>query len=302
LFPEPFLDAKLCPHLLNCWSIALLPIDRISSPAAALTATVRLKVHLHLFACELAIMRNSPSEATQHLLSAVSASRRPSAVRIGNEVWQEFKERLTLNLGLIHLLKEEEEEAERCFEAVIVAGSSSRSPRLERTKSVEPSGATTPRLAELSLLLLKLSQGHSVPLSSSAIASSPVMSRSTSNHSISSALRHPTFDAGSARLQALTRSLTSLDETSSTTTPCLDFVVSLTKALTCGEITKSKSNLSNALNSTSKLSANHARALTLALLANLFEQTRNTEVSGYQPLSDTLAVTDQDAFTHLNRH
>ncbi|GAA6013034.1 hypothetical protein JCM11491_000946 [Sporobolomyces phaffii] len=255
----------------------LLPIERISSPAAGLSATARLKVHLHIFACELAIMRNSAEEASQHLLSATSTSRRCGGSGEGMEVWDEYKDRMTLDLGLIHLLREEEEQAERCFEAVIAFGGSAKATPHSRAKAVVSSGATIPRLAELSLLLLKLSQGYSVPLSSSSISSSPVMSRSTSNRTNSSAPRPPASNQGSARLETLARSLTSLDEISPTTTPSLDFVVSVTKALTCGEITKSKSNLSSALNSTSKLSANHARALTLALLANLFEQTRNTE-------------------------
>ncbi|GAA5957054.1 hypothetical protein JCM3765_005391 [Sporobolomyces pararoseus] len=255
---------------------ALLPMTRISSAAATLTSTARLKVHLHLFACELAIMRNSPSEASQHLLAAVTTSRKPSAPREGNAVWEEFKDRLILDLGLIHLVKEEEEEAEKCFEAVIVsAGSTAKS---NKTKPVESSGTTILQLAELSLLLLKLSQGHSIPLSSSSIASSPAMSRSTSHPSLSSSIRRQsTSNPTSARLESLSRSILSLDESIPSPTPSLEFIISLTKALTCGEIVKSKSNLSNALNLTGKLSANHARALTLALLANLFEQTRNTE-------------------------
>lgn len=196
--------------------------------------------------------------------------------------------RLVLNLGLIHLLKNNESEAERCFEAVIAySASTTTSTKPSRTKEIVSSGATTVQLAELSLLSLKLSQGHTLPHSSSSITSSPMLSRSLSSNSI--VRQSQVSSTISTRLQTLTRSLTSLDSSDSPSssssspnsnlTPSLQFVISFTKALTSKEITKSKSNLSNALNATSKMSANHARALTLALLANLFEQTRNTEVS-----------------------
>ena len=263
-------------------------MDRLSSAGDNLISTARLKVHLHLFACELAIMRNSAPEATHHLLAAVATSRRlVSGSNEGDAIWHEFKDRLVLDLGLIHVVKEEDDEAERCLEAVIVSASRDKNStkgtsRAKGSTKSESSGAMTLPLAEVSLLVLKLSQGHSVPLSSSSTASSPVMSRSASHPSSlsSAARRQSAIDPTSERLQTLTRSLLASEEDAgSSSSPALEFIVSLAKALTGGEITKSKSNLSSALNVTTKLSANHARALTLALLANLFEQTRNTEVS-----------------------
>ncbi|GAA5932353.1 uncharacterized protein JCM15063_001198 [Sporobolomyces koalae] len=250
----------------------LLPITRISSMEEALASTLRLKVHLHLFACELAIMRSHPADATQHLLAAVSTMRvsKPGT----DQVWQQFKQRSILDLGLIHLSKDEEDEAEKCFEVAIDINH--EPSKVSKGKTVVSMGATVTQLAELSLLVLKLSQGHSVaPSSNASMSSSPIMSRSTSNPTMSSATKLPATTS-TARLETLARNLTGLEDTSPST-PTVEFIVSLTKALTCREITKSKSNLSNALNSTTKLSANHARALTLALLANLFEQTRNTE-------------------------
>ncbi len=55
------------------------------------------------------------------------------------------------------------------------------------------------------------------------------------------------------------------------------------RAMACGEITKSKQHLSDALKLANTLGANHARALMLALLGNLYLHTRNGEVSHLSP-------------------
>ncbi|KAK4700768.1 hypothetical protein P7C70_g5479, partial [Phenoliferia sp. Uapishka_3] len=59
--------------------------------------------------------------------------------------------------------------------------------------------------------------------------------------------------------------------------PSLVLIAELAQALTKGEITKSKSHLSEALKRANATLANHAKAVILALLANLFLFTRNDQ-------------------------
>ncbi|GAA5933289.1 hypothetical protein JCM1841_006580 [Sporobolomyces salmonicolor] len=228
---------------------ALLPIHRLSSVPAIVAATARLKVHLHIFAAELAIMRSALRDAQELLKLAIATAR-------AYGVWDDFAARLTLDIGLLRVAEEEGYAAERCFEAVI------RGRKGDKGKeAASDSGASIVQLAELSLLLLSMSAGKQVlPSSSSTPSSSPF---------------HPSFPPPSAAcLESLVRSLTSCGPSSA---PAARFITELVHALTLGEITKSKAHLSAALNLTTQMGANHARALVLALLANLFTHTRNKE-------------------------
>ncbi|GAA6058769.1 hypothetical protein JCM10212_001885 [Sporobolomyces blumeae] len=316
---------------------ALTPMDRLSSVSANRTYHTLLKLHLHLFGAELAVMRSSVQEATDHVASAVAIVRDLDDDDVARPDVARYRDRLVLGLGMVRLLQDRTQEAQRCFESIVVASSTTAisstpattatgSTRLGGTASSVLSSSTTTTttvkrksgmsedgsdsivpLAQLSLVLLKLSQGEStVPPSSSS--SSTLTSNLTTT--LATPFRLPLNNNGSTTpharanpstsnsplsLSSLTRSLTShlstlpaFPSTSSSPSPSspsstpshlasLAFVASLVASLTSGEITKSKAHLSNALNWTTATGANHARALVLALLANLFEQTRNKE-------------------------
>ncbi|GAA5893249.1 hypothetical protein JCM5296_001648 [Sporobolomyces johnsonii] len=242
---------------------ALLPIHRLSSVPATLTATARLKVHLHIFAAELAIMRSALRDAQELLKLAITTAR-------AYGVWEDFAARLTLDMGLLRVAEDEGDAAGRCFEAVI--GGAGKGGKGKETAS--GGSASTVQLAELSLLLLKMSAGEQVLLPSSSRSGPPPSSSSTPSSPF-----HPSVPPPSAaRLEPLVRSLTSSSSSSGpSSTPAARFIAELVHALTLGEITKSKAHLSGALNLTTQMGANHARALVLALLANLFTHTRNKE-------------------------
>ena len=73
--------------------------------------------------------------------------------------------------------------------------------------------------------------------------------------------------------------------TSQDPSPALVLVRELAQALTVGEITKSKTHLSEALKTANATLANHAKASILALLANLFLFTRNDQVRPFSRVS-----------------
>lgn len=229
-------------------------LPRSLSPTSILTTLSSLaqtKLHLHLFSAELAIMRSSPPTALTHLESAITCART-------HYLFPEWSSRITLVWGLMAVLKGDEEEAEDCFEVVrwgedeaafssnsnsSTTASSSSPPKMSRSSSSHRSPKSSLWiLASFSLLLLRLSL--KTKTSQSALAAE-----------ILSSLPPP-----------------------GTITPDLMLVAEVLKALTKGEIIKAKAHLSAALGLANEGMRNHAKALLLALLANLFLFTRNDQV------------------------
>jgi hypothetical protein len=205
-----------------------------------------MKIHLLLFSAELSIMRSAFSTAQAHLTSAITTARTHAGL------WDSFAGRITLDMGLLRQASGDEKEAEECFETVLMSG--------EGREEGGEEGASLVTLAKVSLLVLKISQGSRVRLS-------------TSFSSISSSSPSSTND--SARLTSLARSVV---EATQDAAPALRLTGEFVQALTRGEITKAKQHLSVALNLSNTSLANHAKALMLALLANLFLHTRNDQV------------------------
>jgi hypothetical protein len=225
--------------LSSALSSALAPADVLP----ALKSIAKMKVHLHLFLASLHLMRSSFPLAASHAASALRTSRQYPGL------WEVFQVRIVLIKGLLAQALDDNERAIKCFEVCIaIAGS-----QVEGT------------LAKVSILILKISAGATVRLSSSA--STPASAESTYLSSLASSIIQISQQASSP--------------------PSLVFLGEFVQALTKGEITKAKQHLSNALNGANAQGANHAKALMLALLGNLFACTRNDQV---RSLSLSLSV------------
>lgn len=248
-------------------------------------------MHLLLFSAELSIMRSAFDVAEGQLGQAIATVRGAVGIRGGGggqgaageegELWTTFKERITLDFGLLALARGEEVRAEECFETVLMSDEAGvGSKGMQKRKSTGGGGggggeeAETGQgekdnllaLAKLSLLLLKIGQGTRVRLSTS---------QSSSSSSAPSSSSSPT----DARLTTLSRSLVALSSSPSSP-PSLQLMAEFIQALTKGEITKAKQHLSVALGLANATGQNHAKAVLLGLLGNLFVWTRNDQVRG----------------------
>lgn len=267
------------------------PLTTPANIASTLLASAQLKVHLLLFSAELALMRSAwlKAESDLHLAITTARSYAPADEETsedGGELWMRYKGRITLDMGLLAQGRGEEEMAEECFETVLmddptisaqVGRGGASSSKMSRRKSAGAGGEkekegedvdeekkNTLALAKVSLLILKISQGIRVRLSTS----------SSSGGSSSNLVDL----ASDARLTALARSLADPSSSSSTVPPGTQLLSELIQALTKGEITKAKQHLSVALQLANSTSNNHAKALLLGLLGNLFVWTRNDQV------------------------
>lgn len=220
-----------------------------------------------------------------------AGSGEPIAGAEGGDLWEVFRGRITLDWGLLAQARGEDEVAEECFETVLMevpaASEPGGAPRMQRKKS--SGGAAQEKedelgeekinlvaLAKVSLLILKIGQGTRVRLSTSSSTSAPSSSAPSSSSS------------ADARLTALSRSLVALTADIPTSPPSLQLLTEFIQALTKGEITKAKQHLSVALALANSSGQNHAKAVLLGLLGNLFVWTRNDQVS-LSPSSPTLA-------------
>ncbi|ORY57118.1 hypothetical protein BCR35DRAFT_309707 [Leucosporidium creatinivorum] len=267
-----------------------LPSSLIPSPLpTTLRSLALLKIHLLLFTAELSIMRSCWDKAEEQLGVAIATARAYSGGEgEGSDLWEVFRGRITLDWGLLKQARGEDEEAEECFETVLMEDPASSTAsevggggaRMQRKKSTGGGGAAQEEhelseeksnlvaLAKVSLLILKIGQGTRVRLSTS--------SSTTSSSAPSSS--HPTSSSSSstdARLTSLSRSLLSL--TTPTSPPSLKLLTEFIQALTKGEITKAKQHLSVALALANASGQNHAKAVLLGLLGNLFVWTRNDQ-------------------------
>lgn len=189
-------------------------------------------------------MRSALPSADTHLSNAIAVCRSYAGL------WETFRGRITLDKGLLAQYRRGQDElAMRCFETVlVVAGNEDEA-----------------LLAKVSILLLQISMGARVRISEEG---------STSGKKRKSV--GGTADA-ETRLNDLAKEVVEAagEEGAS---PGVVLLGELVQALTRGEIIKAKQHLSMALNLSNNALANHAKALMLALLANLFLHTRNDQV------------------------
>lgn len=220
-------------------ALTSLPPSQIL-PTLAIVA--KMKVHLLLFSSELAIMRSALPSADTHLNTAIAVCRSYAGL------WETFRGRITLDKGLVAQCRGQDELAMRCFETVLVVDG-------EGNEGL---------LAKVSILLLQISAGARVRISEEP-------STGRKRKSVGG-----TADA-ERRLNDLAKEVVEKagEEGAS---PSWVLVGELVQALTRGEIIKAKQHLSTALTLANSSLANHAKALMLALLANLFLHTRNDQV------------------------
>ncbi|KAK4047535.1 hypothetical protein OIV83_005322 [Microbotryomycetes sp. JL201] len=244
-----------------------------------LAKLARVKIHLLLFSAELSLMRSAFAQAEEQYMNAISTARQYSGSE--NELWLAVKDRVTLGMGCLYQARGQDDLAEDCFETVLAhepqssvstkagvrtsLGGASVDVVADRRDSVD-----VVSLAKLGFLLLKISQGHIARLST--------MSSSSSSRLTPTELRLTRYAQDLVALGSMSDSdpltvPTTAFKQGSPTQLVSDLVLALTK----GEITKAKHHLSRALNSTNVSSSNHAKALILALLANLFLWTRNEQ-------------------------
>lgn len=214
----------------------------------------KMKVDLLVFSAELDIMRSAFTSAEALLSSAIATARAHAGL------WESFQRRITLAHGTLAQAKGQDELALQCFEVAV------RLPNSQRDRDLIT-------LAQVSILMIKIAQGSRV--------------RITDEGSASASAKRPSLlrEGDRFSLADLTRMAKDIVASTSHAVPSLQLVGELVQALTKGEIIKAKQHLSNALNISNSSLANHAKALMLALLANLFLHTRNDQVSFADRLS-----------------
>lgn len=220
--------------------------------AASLAVVAQMKVELLIFSAELDIMRSAFTNAEELLSTAIATAR----AHVG--LWESFQRRITLAHGTLAQARHQPELAMKCFEVVV------RLPNPHREKDLV-------LLARMSIIMLKISQGSRVRIVEESITASARRLQTTNGGAKSQ-------QQELMELNRMTKELVG-SIANSVTPPALQLVSEFLQALTRGEIIKAKLHLSVALNVSNTSLANHAKALMLALLANLFLHTRNDQVS-----------------------
>ncbi|SCV71239.1 BQ2448_2827 [Microbotryum intermedium] len=251
------------------------PLTRPHEVGGYLARIARMKIHLLLFSSELEIMRSGFEQARKQLLDAVMTATNREGL------WDEYQGRITLDFGMLLHAQGEDAKAEECYETVLDKTRASTDGGGEAEDDEQRQGLRV--LAGVLLLMLKMSQGWRVRLSthaSSNTSANPTGSPQRPAAHPSNAFESPRYDAIAREIVAFT----SLDESSSssassttTNSPSSNLISEFIQSLTRGEITKSKQHLSVALQLSNQMNSNHAKALVLSLLANLFLMTRNDQ-------------------------
>jgi hypothetical protein len=218
-----------------------------NSIEAYATVVAKMKVDLLVFSAELDIMRSAFKSAEELLSSAIATARSHAGL------WEAFQRRITLAHGTLAQAKGQDELALQCFEVVI------RLPNSQRDRDLVT-------LAQVSILMIKIAQGSQIKIAEEGSASASAKRLSLSH------------ERDRFSLSDLTRMAKDIVASTVNAVPSLQLAGELIQALTKGEIIKAKQHLSNALNISNSSLANHAKALMLALLSNLFLQTRNDQV------------------------
>lgn len=103
-----------------------------------------------LFAAELAVMRSSFPLAEQHLLQAITTCRRYSPAQStanprADDLWLEFKSRITLDMGLLAQARGNDARAEDCFETVLMEQTKADARKHDQARAgVSRSRSTSP--------------------------------------------------------------------------------------------------------------------------------------------------------------
>ena len=158
-----------------------------------------------------------------------------------HDVWETVAPRVCLIRGMLHQAQGEDQPAYDTLAAV------------EAGRTGEDEGAQLG--ARLALLVLSMSKGIAIRLDSTRAGAR--------------------WAGGGMEQDELARRFV---EEAARGPPSWRLAGEFVMAMTRGEITKSKHHLSEALNLANAIGANHAKALLLALLGNLYLHTRNDEV------------------------
>ncbi|SGY50778.1 BQ5605_C001g00926 [Microbotryum silenes-dioicae] len=243
------------------------PLTQPHEVADYLARIARMKIHLLLFSSELEIMRSGFEQAKNQLLDAVTTARNREGL------WDEYEGRITLDFGMLFHAEGEDAKAEECYETVLDKTATSSATENDDDDDEQRQGLRV--LAGLSLLMLKMSQGWRIRLSthaSSNASANPIGSPQRPTANPSNAFESPRYDAIAREIVAFTCA-----EESGSSSPSSNLIAEFIQSLTKGEITKSKQHLSVALQLSNQMNSNHAKALVLSLLANLFLMTRNDQ-------------------------
>ena len=187
----------------------------------------------------MALLRSDFNTCTSIINELVATARK-------RDVWDKVAPRVCLIQGMLHQAKGEDQAAYDTLAAV------------ESGRTGEDEGSQLG--ARLALLILGMSRGIAIRLDSTRAGQRSGGASGDGGMELDELARRFVEEAGRGP-------------------PSWRLAGEFVRAMACGEITKSKQHLSEALKLTNTLGANHARALMLALLGNLYLHTRNGEVS-----------------------
>lgn len=212
-------------------------------------ASLRLSLLLH--SAEIALLRSQLAQCQDHLHEAVATARQ-------HGLWASVAPRVLLVEGM---LAQARGDSNRAFEVleVVEAGRAGVDRDAQRG-------------ARLALLILGMSQGLAIRLDS-------LSGRAAASTSTTPARGPPSnvvVERKKARLE-LDELARRFVEEASQGPPAWRLAAEFVSALARGEITKSKEHLAAALALANQHGANHAKALMLALLANLYLHTKNDQ-------------------------